>query len=170
MLQDICSTSVEHAARGSSASQLRHLQVTTHLMLPNWEGAERPVWPPYRPLKRGGIHAGYAWRSAPLHRRLVAGEARTSSGRGGACGARRKRAGRRGAQSLSPSDVMGEGARLVLTIASAQLTLPGSIRSRFMGCPAYVARWLTPRLPVHEVTPRRSGVLVLLPRDALSRA
>ncbi len=42
--------SVEHAARGPSASQLRHLQIIKDLRLPNWEGAEQPLWPPYRPI------------------------------------------------------------------------------------------------------------------------
>jgi hypothetical protein len=41
--------SVEHAARGASALQLRHLQIMKDLRLPNWEGAEIPLWPPYRP-------------------------------------------------------------------------------------------------------------------------
>ncbi len=42
--------SVEHAARGPSALQLRHLQIMKDLRLPNWDGAELPLWPPYRPL------------------------------------------------------------------------------------------------------------------------
>jgi hypothetical protein len=41
--------SVEYAARGSSADKLAHLQITKHLRLSNWEGAELPLWPPYRP-------------------------------------------------------------------------------------------------------------------------
>jgi hypothetical protein len=41
--------SVEEEARGASASQLRHLQIMKHLRLPNWHGAELPVWPPHRP-------------------------------------------------------------------------------------------------------------------------
>jgi hypothetical protein len=42
--------SVEHAARGPSALQLSHLQIMKDLRLPNWEGAELPLWPPQRPL------------------------------------------------------------------------------------------------------------------------
>jgi hypothetical protein len=42
--------SVEHAARGPSALQLRHVQIMKDLRLPNWDGAELPLWPPYRPL------------------------------------------------------------------------------------------------------------------------
>ncbi len=41
--------SVEEEARGSSASQLRHLQIMKHLRLPNWDGGELAVWPPHRP-------------------------------------------------------------------------------------------------------------------------
>ena len=47
--------SVEHAARGPSALQLRHLEIMKDLRLPNWEGAELPVWPPHRPMILTGL-------------------------------------------------------------------------------------------------------------------
>jgi hypothetical protein len=47
--------SVEHEARGPSASRLRQLQIMKDLRLPNWEGGELPVWPPHRPPTAAAI-------------------------------------------------------------------------------------------------------------------